>query len=107
MFGSIAFYAWAKKQQASTGKQYPTGLVTLGSIILLPLLGYLASGRPVTFDMPALAGFNVRGGITVFPEFVALLLGLVTYTAAFIAEVVRAGILAVSKGQTEAASSWA
>ncbi|MGL4975042.1 MAG: ABC transporter permease subunit, partial [Bosea sp. (in: a-proteobacteria)] len=52
---------------------------------------------------PELAGFNLRGGIQIFPEFVALLVGLVTYTAGFIAEVVRAGILAVSKGQTEAA----
>ena len=57
----------------------------------------------MSFVYPELAGFNLRGGIQIFPEFVALLIGLTTYTAGFIAEVVRAGILAVSKGQTEAA----
>jgi general L-amino acid transport system permease protein len=65
----------------------------------------LIGGRPVGFDIPRLQGFNFRGGMQLYPEFVALLLGLVTYTAGFIAEVVRAGILAVSKGQTEAASA--
>lgn len=105
VFGSIAFYLWAKKQQMATGRQYPIGLVTLGLLIVLPVLAYFAAGRPVSFDMPELRGFNVRGGLTVFPEFVALLLGLTTYTAGFIAEVVRAGILAVSRGQTEAANA--
>jgi general L-amino acid transport system permease protein len=105
LFGSIAFWTWAKRQQAATGKQYPIGLVSLGALIGLPVLAYFASGQPLTFNMPELRGFNVRGGVTVFPEFVALLLGLTTYTAGFIAEVVRAGILAVSKGQTEAAHS--
>lgn len=105
VFGSIGFYLWARHKQAATGRQYPVGLVAIAAIILLPSIAYFVAGRPVSFDMPALRGFNVRGGITVFPEFVALLLGLTTYTAGFIAEVVRAGILAVSKGQTEAASS--
>jgi general L-amino acid transport system permease protein len=73
--------------------------------VLLPLAVYFATGRPVSFVYPELAGFNLRGGIQIFPEFVALLLGLTTYTAGFIAEVVRAGILAVSKGQTEAANA--
>lgn len=105
LFGSILFYLWARKQQAATGKQYPVGLTAFAAMIVLPLIGYFAAGRPITFDYPQLQGFNVRGGMTMFPEFVALLLGLTTYTAGFIAEVVRAGILAVSKGQTEAASS--
>jgi general L-amino acid transport system permease protein len=105
VFGSIAFWIWAKRRQAATGKQYPIGLVALGALIVLPLLAYLVTGRPVSFNYPELRGFNVRGGVTIFPEFVALLLGLTTYTAGFIAEVVRAGILAVSKGQTEAAHS--
>jgi general L-amino acid transport system permease protein len=68
-------------------------------------LAFLATGGPISFNYPALGGLNVRGGITVYPEFIALLLGLTTYTAGFIAEVVRAGILAVSKGQWEAADS--
>jgi general L-amino acid transport system permease protein len=105
MLGSLGFYLWARKQQAQTGKQYPVGLTALAAIIVLPLIAYFVSGRPLTFDYPQLSGFNVRGGMTVFPEFFALLIGLSTYTAGFIAEVVRAGILAVSKGQTEAADS--
>lgn len=103
--GALVFRYWARKQQAATGKQYPVGWVALGLVIVLPFFVYLVTGRPVSFIYPELAGFNLRGGIQVFPEFVALLLGLTTYTAAFIAEVVRAGILAVSKGQTEAANA--
>jgi general L-amino acid transport system permease protein len=100
---TFVFRSWARKQQAATGRQYPTGWVGFGLIVVLPVLVYFATGRPITFVYPELAGFNLRGGIQIFPEFVALLIGLTTYTAGFIAEVVRAGILAVSKGQTEAA----
>ncbi|WP_291674229.1 amino acid ABC transporter permease [Bosea sp. (in: a-proteobacteria)] len=103
LVATFIFRSWARKQQAATGKQYPIGLVALGLIVVLPTLVYFATGRPITFVYPELAGFNLRGGIQIFPEFVALLIGLTTYTAGFIAEVVRAGILAVSKGQTEAA----
>lgn len=102
---TFVFRSWARKQQAATGKQYPTGWVGLGLIVVLPVLVYFITGRPITFVYPELAGFNLRGGIQIFPEFVALLVGLTTYTAGFIAEVVRAGILAVSKGQTEAANA--
>lgn len=105
VFGSIAFYLWAKQQQAATGKIYPVGWTALGALIGLPALAFLVTGGPISFSYPALGGLNVRGGITVYPEFIALLLGLSTYTAGFIAEVVRAGILAVSKGQWEAADS--
>lgn len=105
LVATFVFRSWARKQQAATGKQYPIGLVALGLIIVLPTLVYFATGRPITFVYPELAGFNLRGGIQIFPEFVALLIGLTTYTAGFIAEVVRAGILAVSKGQTEAANA--
>jgi general L-amino acid transport system permease protein len=105
VFGSIAFYLWAKKRQSETGQILPTGWITLGALLGLPTLAYVATGGPVSFNYPALGGLNVRGGITVYPEFIALLLGLTTYTAGFIAEVVRAGILAVSKGQWEAADS--
>ena len=103
LVATFLFRSWARKQQAATGKQYPTGWVALGLIVVLPVLVYFITGRPITFVYPELAGFNLRGGIQIFPEFVALLIGLTTYTAGFIAEVVRAGILAVSKGQTEAA----
>ncbi|WNJ93629.1 amino acid ABC transporter permease [Bosea sp. 685] len=102
---TIIFRAWARKQQEATGKQYPVGWIALGLIVVLPFFVYLVTGRPVSFVYPEIAGFNLRGGIQIFPEFVALLLGLTTYTAGFIAEVVRAGILAVSKGQTEAANA--
>ncbi len=103
--GSLIFRSWAKKQQAATGKQYPVGLIALAAIIGIPFIVYLLTGRPITFIYPQSSGFNLRGGLQIFPEFFALLVGLVTYTAGFIAEVVRAGILAVSKGQTEAAGA--
>jgi general L-amino acid transport system permease protein len=107
--GSIGFRQWARAQQAATGRQYPVGLVALGLIVGLPFLLWAAlalfGANPISFDVPQKGTFNLRGGMQILPEFVALTLGLVTYTAAFIAEVVRAGILAVSKGQTEAASS--
>ena len=106
---TIVFARWARRQQEATGRQYPVGLTAVGLILGLPILVWLLIGlfvgNPITFDVPRLQGFNFRGGMQVFPEFVALLVGLTTYTAGFIAEVVRAGILAVSKGQTEAASA--
>jgi general L-amino acid transport system permease protein len=104
--GLVATYLyrrWAHKRQAATGQQSPVFLVSLGLIIGLPLIAYFAAGMPISWDIPKLAGFNYRGGVTIIPEFIALLWALTTYTAAFIAEIVRAGILAVSHGQTEAA----
>jgi len=76
-----------------------------GLMLGLPLLVWLAGGAPVTLNWPELRGFNFQGGGTLTPEFAALLIGLVTYTAAFIAEIVRAGVLSVHKGQMEAGSS--
>ncbi len=94
---------WARRRQMATGKPFPTLWVGLALIAGLPLAAFVVTGEPLTFDMPTLRGFNFTGGMDVKPEFVALLLGLVLYTAAFIGEVVRAGILAVSYGQREAA----
>jgi general L-amino acid transport system permease protein len=100
---AFVFWRWARRQQMATGRQYPVIWTALALVIGLPIIVFLLLGDPLTFDYPLLRGFNLAGGIQVFPEFVALLVGLTTYTAAFIAETVRAGILAVSRGQTEAA----
>ncbi len=96
---------WARRRQARTGMTFPVFSVSVGILILLPLLVWLAGGTPTTMSVPELKGFNFQGGLNVSPEFTALLLGLVLYTAAFVAEAVRAGIQAVSKGQREAAMS--
>ncbi|MBC8461300.1 MAG: amino acid ABC transporter permease [Deltaproteobacteria bacterium] len=96
---------WARKRQEKTGKFFPVLRVSIGLIIGLPLITWLAFDAPVKMDIPKLVGFNFKGGMTVSPEFIALLLGLILYTAAFVAEVVRAGIQSVSKGQREAAMS--
>jgi general L-amino acid transport system permease protein len=94
---------WARKRQEATGEQFPRVWAGIGIVIGLPLLAFIATGAPLTFEYPELKGFNFVGGITMIPEFMALLVALSVYTAAFIAEIVRAGILAVSHGQTEAA----
>ncbi|WP_417767338.1 amino acid ABC transporter permease [Stappia sp.] len=103
--GAYGISRWARKRQLATGKQFPSGFVGLCLILGLPLLAFLLSGMPLELAYAELKGFNFRGGVVVNPEFMALLLGLSLYTAAFIAEIVRAGILAVSHGQTEAAFS--
>jgi general L-amino acid transport system permease protein len=100
---TIGIFRWARQRQARTGEQFPTGWVGLGLILGLPLIVFLGGGAPLTLDRPELKGFNFAGGHAVSPEFAALLLGLVVYTGTFIAEIVRAGILAVSWGQSEAA----
>ena len=98
---------WAKKRQDATGQAFPVFRVSIGIIVGLPLVAWLIFGAPMKMDVPELTGFNFKGGMTLSPEFIALLLGLVLYTAAFVAEVVRAGIQSVSKGQREAAMSIA
>ncbi len=94
---------WARRRQEKTGEIFPVVRVSIGILVGLPLLVWLLGGCPAAMNVPELSGFNFTGGINVSPEFTALLLGLVLYTAAFVAEIVRAGIQAVSKGQTEAA----
>ncbi len=96
---------WAKKRQERTGRLFPIFSVSLAVLVGLPVLFWLIGGAPTAMNIPELKGFNFKGGVNVSPEFTALLLGLVLYTAAFVAEVVRAGIQSVSKGQTEAAMS--
>jgi len=103
--GAVAVSGWARRRQMATGVQFPSGWVGLALIVGLPLLVFLTAGTPLAFDWPALKGFNFAGGGSVSPEFAALLFGLTIYTASFIAEIVRAGILSVSWGQSEAASA--
>jgi len=103
IISAIATYMWARRRQMLTGQRFPVLWTSLGLIVLLPLLAYLALGRPLSFDYPAMKGFNFEGGLVIQPEFIALLVGLVFYTGGFIAEIVRAGIAGVPKGQKEAA----
>ena len=103
--GTVGMVRWARKRQAATGRQFPSAAAGFGMIIGLPLLAFVLTGFPVSLQFAELRGFNFAGGTVVHPEFLALLLGLSLYTASFIAEIVRAGILAVSHGQTEAAFS--
>jgi general L-amino acid transport system permease protein len=105
LVGTWAFRRQARKQQEATGKITPVWLISLPVIIASPFVGLLLAGWPLSFDYPELKGFNFSGGMTLVPEMAALLLALTIYTATFIAETVRGGILAVSHGQTEASSA--
>jgi general L-amino acid transport system permease protein len=96
---------YARKQLFDSGRMIVIWPYVLGVLIGLPLLIALVFGAPVTFEIPELKGFNFAGGSRVIPEFVALTLALSLYTAAFIAEIVRAGILSVHQGQMEAGAS--
>ena len=103
--GSLLLQRYARKQLFDHGRMIRIWPYVLGMLVGLPLLSSLVFGAPVKFEIPELKGFNFSGGSRVIPEFVALTLALSTYTAAFIAEIVRAGIQSVHKGQTEAGSS--
>jgi general L-amino acid transport system permease protein len=96
-------HRWARKRQDLTGQPFPSIIAGFGIVIGLPFLVWLLGGAPSQMSWPGLKGFNFEGGLVIQPEFTALLLGLVLYSSAFIAEIVRSGILALHKGQSEAA----
>jgi general L-amino acid transport system permease protein len=102
---ALSLRYWARRRQAATGELFSLLGPSLGLVVGLPLAAAVVAGFPISFEHPQLTGFNFTGGLRIIPEFAALLIALATYTAAFIAEIVRAGILAVPRGQTEAAYS--
>ena len=103
--GALAFRAFANRRRDRTGEELPTIWPTVGLVVVPPLAVFALAGFPLAFSIPHMGRFNVSGGVEILPEFAALLLALSVYTAAFIAEVVRAGVLAVSAGQIEAAQA--
>lgn len=105
IIATLVIGVWAKNKQKLTGQQTPMGRIALALIVGLPALVYVMAGMPISAEYPELRGFNYQGGISIIPELAALLIALSIYTAAFIAEIVRSGINAVSHGQTEAAMS--
>ena len=115
LFVGIAIWLgrWAKKRQYETGQIFPAFWVGLGLIVFGTTLVYLVMGQPIDWSFPVFKdtgpalrrGFQIGDGMVIVPEFIAVWLALSLYTAAFIAEIVRAGILAIAKGQTEASYS--
>lgn len=108
IFAIIASYflkKYLKKRQETTGRHYPIFLMNSTLIIFIPVFFYYITGMPIEFDNPVLKGFNFKGGMVVRPEFLGMLFGLSIYTAAFISETVRSGIISVSKGQREASKA--
>ena len=102
---TVAIGVWARKRQNNTGKQFNLLGLGFALIAVFPLVVFFIVGSPLSWDIPKLQGFNFKGGMTIVPELTALLTALSVYTGAFIAEVVRSGILSVNPGQTEAASA--
>lgn len=97
------FKRWANKHRDDTGKKTPTFLPSLAIISILPGIVFLLTGSPLSWDIPKIEGFNFVGGASLPPTFIALLVALVVYGSAHMAEIVRAGIMSVSKGQNDAA----
>jgi general L-amino acid transport system permease protein len=102
---SLLVRKWARDRQMATGRQFPILWTSIAMIIGFPLLAYVLTGFPLSFEFPKASTFNLSGGFQVKPEFLSLYLALSIYTAAFIAEIVRAGIQGVSKGQSEASGA--
>lgn len=100
---TVFLHRWARLRQEATGQQFPVLAVAILLILGLPTLVGLALGNPVTWTLPVLGGFNFSGGLAFQPEVVALIIGLGLNSSAFIAEIIRGGIIAISHGQTEAA----
>ena len=105
ILGAWGLFRWARARRERTGHTPRVIWPALSVAVGLPLAGWLAGGAPRALDLPALTVFNVSGGSGVTPEFLALLVGLATFTGAYIAEIVRSGILAVPHGQIEAAAA--
>ena len=103
--GAYLLGRWAKRRRERTGQQFPSFLAGFALVVAAPVLAFLLMGAPLAFEFAEETRFALRGGLNLVPEMVALLLGLSLYTGAFIAEIVRSGILAVSKGQWEAAGA--
>lgn len=99
------FRRYAKRVQEQSGRALPVFWVGCGAVLGAPMLVYFMLGAPIVWEVPSLQGFNFQGGYVVRPEFIALWLALSLYTASFIGETVRAGILAVDYGQTEASAA--
>ncbi len=100
--GAVVLARHAKRKQELTGERLPVIWINTAIIVVVPILIFFLAGTPATLEFPEFKGFNYKGGLVLTPEFIALTLALAVYTGAFIAEIVRAGILSVSHGQTEA-----
>ncbi|OUW95325.1 MAG: amino acid ABC transporter permease [Pelagibacteraceae bacterium TMED237] len=105
LISSFFIRRWAKKRQDSTGEQFPVFYSSTGLIVIIPLILFFILGSPMSFEHPEMKGFNFKGGLVIRPEFIAMFLALSIYTAAFISETVRAGIMSVTKGQREASAA--
>ncbi|MBT4940070.1 MAG: ABC transporter permease subunit, partial [Rhodospirillaceae bacterium] len=102
---AVGIWRWAKNRQIRTGEPFPSFFVGLGLVVLIPLIVAWLQDFPISWEIPKFGRFNFEGGIALQPEFTAMLFGLTLYNAAFIGEIIRAGILSVHKGQREAANS--